>query len=266
MTAHTIIDAMYTTTPLVFGHRGAKAYAPMNTLPAFALAAEQGADGIELDVHRSHDGYPVIVHDFTVDTTTNGSGRVTEMSLRDLKALDAGSWFGPAFAGVQIPTLDEVFEAVGQRLFVNVEIKAEFPETDGVEEMVAACIARHQMQARVLISSFNPRTLERFRALLPDIPLGYLFNGQGANLPDGATYEAYHPHHELVTPSLVEQCRQQKQIINAWTINDPARASELQVLGVHGIITDAPDIVLNAVRSGATGAAQGSIAHAAPRP
>ncbi len=116
MSARSIIDAMYATSPLVFGHRGAKAYAPMNTIPSFELAAKQGAHGIELDVHRSKDGYPVIMHNFSVDETTNGTGRVTAMTLSELKALDAGSWFSPQFKGVTIPTLDEVFEAVGKRL------------------------------------------------------------------------------------------------------------------------------------------------------
>ncbi|MBC7809703.1 MAG: glycerophosphodiester phosphodiesterase, partial [Burkholderiales bacterium] len=146
---------------LVFGHRGAKAYAPMNTLPAYELAAEQGAHGIELDVHRSKDGYAVIVHDFKVDATSDGKGLVTEMTLAQLKRLDAGAWFDPKFAGTRIPTLDEVFESVGQRLFVNVEIKSDSLETDGVEQVVADCITRHNMQSRVIVSSFNPYTLHR---------------------------------------------------------------------------------------------------------
>nr|MCU0514644.1 glycerophosphodiester phosphodiesterase [Anaerolineae bacterium] len=153
--AHTMFPAGQT---LVFGHRGAKAYAPMNTLPAFELAATQGAHGIELDVHRSRDGYPVIVHDFTVDHTTDGRGLVTALTLAELKALDAGSWFSPAFAGTRIPTLDEVFAAVGQRLYINVEIKAAHEDSDGVEQVVADCIVRHAMQRRVLVSSFNPLT------------------------------------------------------------------------------------------------------------
>jgi glycerophosphoryl diester phosphodiesterase len=247
MTAQQIIDAMYARQPLVFGHRGASASAPMNTLPAFELAAAQGAHGIELDVHRSRDGHLVIIHDFTVDATTSGRGRVGEMSLHELKSLDAGSWFGPAFAGVQIPTLDEVFEVVGRRVLVNVELKTACAESSGLEEAVAACIARHQMHQRVLVSSFNPRALARFRAVLPDVPLGYLSEGASMPLPDEAAYEAYHPRHDLLTPRLVELCRQRRQILNVWTINDPARASDLQKLGVHGIITDAPDAIRDAL-------------------
>src|SRR5712692_10819012 len=214
MSAQSVIDAMYAKSPLVFGHRGAKAYASMNTIPSFELAAKQGAHGVELDVHRSKDGYPVIVHNFTVDETTNGTGRVTDMTLSELKALDAGGWFSPQFKGVTIPTLDEVFEAVGKRLFVNVEIKSESPHSDGVEQVVADCIKRHAMQERVLISSFNAPTLVRFRALMPDVPIGYLYEGKAATLPHDAPYEAFNPHHSLVTEELVKACRQRNVIIN----------------------------------------------------
>jgi glycerophosphoryl diester phosphodiesterase len=123
-----ILDEIYQGRTLVFGHRGAKAYAPMNTIPAFELAAQQGADGAELDVHLSRDGNPIILHDFSVDATTDGSGLARTMTLAQLKDLDAGGWFGDAFRGVRIPTLDEVFEAVGSRLYINVEIKSETVE------------------------------------------------------------------------------------------------------------------------------------------
>ncbi len=247
MSRHNIINARYTDTPLVFGHRGASAYAPMNTLPAFDLAALQGAHGIELDVHCSRDGHPVIIHDFTVDATTNGSGRVADLSLNDLKALDAGSWFGPAFAGVRIPTLDEVFETVGRHMFVNIEMKPDDAAAHRLEKAVAACITRHQMQQRVLVSSFHPPTLARFRAVLPEVPLGYLYQGTAVMLPPDAVYEAYHPYHSLVTPRLIEECLQHNQVLNVWTLNDPARAIELYDLGVHGFITDVPDILRNAL-------------------
>ena len=147
MNASEVIAAMYAGEVLVFGHRGARAYAPQNTIPAFELAVQQGAQGIELDVHRSRDGQLVILHNFDVDETTDGSGRITEKTLAEIKALDAGSKFAPEFAGTPIPTLDEVFEAVGKRLFVNVEIKSESVETDGVEQVVAECIRRHAMES-----------------------------------------------------------------------------------------------------------------------
>lgn len=251
-----LLETWYRQRPLVFGHRGAKDYAPMNTLPAFALAAEQGADGIELDVHLTRDGHVVVVHDFTVDATTNGSGRVTEMTLDELKALDAGSWFGDAFRGVTIPTLDEVFEAVGDSLLVNVEIKSKAVETDGVEQAVADVIARHDMTRRVIVSSFNPLTLNRFRDILPQVPIGFLYQaGMSIDTEEvmkqlGLKHEARHPHHSMIDAAYMAWAITEGYRVNAWTVNDAARAVELRELGVDAIITDAPDVILQAVRGG----------------
>jgi glycerophosphoryl diester phosphodiesterase len=247
LSAQTIIEAMYTCPPLVFGHRGAKAYAPMNTLPAFELAAAQGAQGIELDVHFSQDRRLVVLHDYTVDATTDGSGYAAALPLSELKMLDAGSWFAPEFAGTRIPTLDEVFEAVGERLLINVEIKSESVEPTGLEEAVADCIRRHDLQKRVLVSSFNVLALRRFRTIVPDVPLGYLYAQISVAGLEEAVFEAYHPHFERINPELVEQARRHRKFVNAWTVNDPARAIELCRMGVHGIITDNPDTVLAAL-------------------
>jgi glycerophosphoryl diester phosphodiesterase len=246
-----ILDDMYQGRTLVLGHRGARAYAPMNTLPAFELAVQQGADGIELDVHRSKDGYPVIVHDFTVDETTDGRGQVTEMTLAELKALDAGAWFGEAFRGTRIPTLDEVFEAVGKKVrVINVEIKFASDKTDGVEQVVADCITRHNMQTRVIISSFNPITLHRFRSIMPDVPIGFLYMGDQTwnQLMNNLPHEARHPYHEMIDAAYMEQARADGYRVNTWTVNDPVRAVELRNLGVDSIITDNPDTIIGALR------------------
>jgi len=246
--------AVYSGGMLVFGHRGAKAYAPMNTLPAFELALAQGAHGIELDVHRSKDGWPVICHDFTVDATSNGTGLVTQMTLAELKALDAGSWFSSAFAGVQIPTLDEVFEAVGHKLIVNVEIKSmDVDQTDGVEQAVADCIRRHAMMDRVIVSSFNPHTLIRFRRIAPEVAIGFLHMAAAAmptaEIMADQPHEAFHPYYQDITPELVVQTHAAGRVINTWTVNDPADALRLRDWGVDCVITDNPDVILQALRS-----------------
>ena len=246
-----ILNAMYTTTLLIFGHSGAQAYAPSNTLPAFLLAAEKGAHGTELDVHRSKDGHPVCLHDFTVDASTNGTGRVADLTLEELKALDAGSWFSQDFAGEKIPTLDEVFEAIGQKLFINVEIKSITEETDGIEQCVADCILRHDMSERVFISSFNPLTLKRFREILPDVPIGFLYGKESPaiahELIKDISVEAIHPESSLITSELVEKAHADGQRVNAWTVNDSKRAAELRDLGVDCIITDVPDKLISAI-------------------
>jgi len=249
-----LLDRWYQGGTLVFGHRGAKAYAPMNTIPAFELAVEQGADGIELDVHRSKDGHAVVVHDFTVDSTTDGSGRVTEMTLAQLKELDAGHWFGESFRGVRIPTLDEVFEAVGGRVYINIEIKSDSQETDGVEQVVADAIARHNLAQRVIVSSFNPLTLQRFRAIMPEVPIGFLYQAdmstdtQGIMQRLGLKHEARHPHHAMIDADYMAWAKAEGYRVNTWTVNEAARAVELRDLGVDAIITDAPDLILKAVR------------------
>jgi glycerophosphoryl diester phosphodiesterase len=253
------LTSVYGGRTLVLGHRGAKAYAPMNTIPAFELAADQGADGVELDVHLTKDGHPVIVHDFTVDSTTDGSGLVREMTLAEVKALDAGSWFGPEFAGLRVPTLGEVFEAVGQRLFINVEIKSETVETDGVEQVVADVIVAHGMRDRVIVSSFNPYALQRFRAIMPDVPIGFLYQTGYQPVGDvdmlalmnslNVGYEALHPHQLMIDADYMAAARQSGHFVNTWTVNDPARAVELRDLGVNAIITDNPDTVIAALKA-----------------
>lgn len=256
MTARDLLHQWYQGRTVVWGHRGAKAYAPMNTLPSFELAMQQGVHGVELDVHRSKDGHPVILHDYTVDGTTNGTGTITEMTLAEIKALDAGSYFGEAFKGVQIPTLDEVFDLVGQKIVVNVEIKGESPVSDGVEQVVADCIVRHNMQAHVILSSFNPTILKRFHQILPQIPLGYL-ETVGYEPPGVGTEaairreecEAWHPGEMLLAsdPSALDAAKAAGQYINVWTCNDPERAKRLRDRGVDALITDCPDVILKAI-------------------
>src|SRR5436853_1370309 len=125
MQAELGLGYLYPHVPLVLGHRGASGYAPENTLSAFNLAMDQGADGVELDVTLSADGVPVVIHDDTLDRTTSGHGPVGALTLAQLKRLDAGyaAQFGKQFAGERLPTLAEVFAAYGQRTFINVELK-----------------------------------------------------------------------------------------------------------------------------------------------
>ena len=250
MAFHTIRDAMESGQSLVFGHRGAMAYAPMNTLAAFELAYKQGAAGIELDVHCSKDGHPVIVHNFTLDETTNGEGAVSGKSLAELKTLDAGGWYADDFAGEPIPSLDEVFESLGKKLLINIEIKSILPNTDGLEQATADCIQRHQMQARVLVSSFSPYALQRFKRILPTVMTGFLYASEAqtdiqavaADIP----HQARHPHHNMVDETYMRWAKANHYYVNTWTVNSPERARELKKLGVNAVITDCPDMIMAA--------------------
>lgn len=240
---------IYPERTLIFGHRGASAYAPQNTIPAFELAVTQGADGIELDVHLSADGVPVVIHDFTVDHTTNGAGAVHEMTLAQLKQLDAGVKFDPKFAGIPIPTLEEVFQAVGQ-LFINIEIKA---DDSGIESAVAALIAKYELTERVAVSSFNPEILRRFSGVMSSVAIGLLYMPEEGFdprlvLPD-LKCEALHPYHEIIDAAYMANAKQQGYTVNTWTVNDPMRAVQLRDLGVNGIITDNPDTIITALKA-----------------
>jgi glycerophosphoryl diester phosphodiesterase len=236
-------------------HRGASAAAPPNTLAAFEKAAELGADGVEFDVHLSADGVPVVIHDFNVDSTTDGSGRVAEMTLAQLKQLDAGSHFDPAFADERIPTLEEVLEAVGSQLLLNIELKSTSLRDNGLEWAVIAQVERHNLDNRVLLSSFNPLSLRRAKKVAPHIPVGLLYSPslplplRRAWLAPLAPHEARHPEHTMVDAHYVAWARRRGYRVNAWTVDDPDEMRRLIGLGVDGIITNVPDVLRGVLKT-----------------
>jgi glycerophosphoryl diester phosphodiesterase len=234
---------------LNLAHRGASAVAPQNTLAAFERAAALGADGVELDVRLSSDAVPVVIHDATVDATTDGSGRVAAMTLARLKRLDAGAWFDPAFAGERIPTLEEVLEAFGDRLLLNIELKSAGLRDDALERAVAALIKQHDVSERVLVSCFNPLALRRIKQLAPHLPVGLLTAAEtsfalrrrwSASI---APHEARHPEHTIVDADYIVWARQHGYRVVTWTVDEPDEMRRLIDLGVDGIITNVPDVL-----------------------
>lgn len=285
-----VIQAFLDKRPLVYGHRGSRAYAPMNTIPAFELAIQQGADGIELDVQLSADRELVIIHDFTVDGTTDGTGAVGDLLFAELRELNAAARFTPMaeplqghiphYPFIMIPTLEEVFSLVKDLapadFIVNVEIKAPYcteeggfaagstayndaAEDNGIEALVADCIDRYHMARNVIVSSFNPPTLKRFKALKPSIPVGFLVEEASPsytttlidqylpNITGKSGHEAWHPRYSMVNPELVAAERNRGRLTQVWTVNDPQLAWELVSWGVTGIITDMPDRIKEAL-------------------
>ena len=252
MRHHSLREALNSGETLVFGHRGAMAQAPMNTLAAFELAFAQGADGIELDIQLSRDGHLVVIHDYTVDATTDGQGSVADMTLEELKQLDAGSWYADRFAGQRIPTLGEVFAAFGDSLLVNVEIKPISDQSGAVETAVANHIRRFQMQSRTIVSSFDPQSLRRFHEVCPEVMTGFLYMTGLVDDIDALiaelSHEARHPWHEQIDENYMNWARAQGYYINVWTVNDVERALQLQTLGVNAIITDEPGRIISALK------------------
>jgi glycerophosphoryl diester phosphodiesterase len=239
----------------VFAHRGASSLAPENTLPAFEKALEMGVDGIELDVQCSKDGIPMVMHNFTVDTTTNSHGPVASFTAAELAQLDAGSHFGEGYTGVGVPALREVLDLVGSACRINVEIKSR-DLTGGCEvEPLIELIRHRNLYDQVIVSSFNPVSLIKLRWLDSKVELGLLY---GDPLP---TYlseawlspiiapEALHPHNGLVDADLVCRAHSQSRAVNTWTVNDVERARHLQQLGVDAIISDVPGQIMAALAS-----------------
>ena len=241
--------------PAIFAHRGARCVAPENTLPAFAAALEMGVDGIELDVHRTADAQLVVIHDFVVDGTTDGSGPVAAMTAAEVTRLDAGSHFSAVFAGTPVPLLEEVLDLVGNRCPINLEIKSMDPYANDASDLVAMLIRHRNLYRQVIVSSFNPVTLIKLRHLDPKIALGMLY---GAEMPlflrqtwAGAPIcpEAQHPHHALIDANYMAWVRGLGTAVNTWTVNDVAEAQRLARLGVDVIMTDVPDQISAGLRS-----------------
>ena len=222
----------------IWAHRGASADAPENTLVGFVAAEAAGADGIELDVHLSRDGVPVVIHDERVERTTDGRGAVSELRLGELRRLDAGSWFSPRFAGEPIPVLEEVLDWADDRLRLNIEIK------DASAGRALLDLLPRYPRARVLVSSFNHRLLESLRRVEPRLPLGFLFEEEGWQrvlrraLACGA--ESLHPREDRVSRPLLAACKRARLAVYPWTLDEPGRIRALRRLGIDGLFTNDP--------------------------
>jgi glycerophosphoryl diester phosphodiesterase len=238
------MESYYLERPLVMAHRGAKDVAPENTLAAFEAAHDLGADAIELDVTRCATGEIIVLHDDTVERTTNGTGRAEALPLDALRALDAGSWFDAHYAGERLPLLEEVLAQMGHRVRFNIEIKGRSLSSDGIEAEVAAMLRRHGLVQETIISSFNPAALWRMRRAAPELGRGLLYAGDmplalrrawGRHL---VKPQALHPHYGMVDAVYVAWAHRKGYRVNVWTVNEPDDIRRMADLGVDAIITD----------------------------
>jgi len=224
--------------PFVWAHRGASRRAPENTLAAFALAADSGADGIECDVHLSRDGVPVVIHDETLARTTDGRGAVGAKTLSELRRLDAGGWFGPAWGGEPIPTLEEVLSFAGSTLRVNIEIKSSAAGR-AVLELLAAW-----PEARVLISSFDHRLLAALRRESATLPLGFLCESRlwrrAFRRAVSQRAESFHPRRDRLSPAMLKACHDAGLKVYPWTVDSPVEMRSLLRRHVDGWFTNEP--------------------------
>ncbi|MCM3785510.1 glycerophosphodiester phosphodiesterase [Neobacillus mesonae] len=246
------IAAAHSAPTAVIAHRGAAGYAPENTMASFELAYRMKSDMIELDVQRSRDGELVVIHDLSVDRTTNGTGEVRMLTLAELRGLDAGGWFGGEFSGQQIPSFEEVLAHYsGKGIGFLIELKA--PELyPGIERQVADALIKYgydQMgPGQVILQSFNQESMAAFHEMLPTIPTGVLIEDPADltsdKLDEYRTYASYvNPHVYAMEPSLVDQIHARGMKVYAWTLRKREDVEFLLDMGVDGIITDYPDYV-----------------------
>ena len=226
---------------LVIAHRGASGTCPENTLAAFRRAEELGAGMIELDVQLARDGAVVVMHDWTLERTTDGSGAVRERTLAELRALDAGAWFAPAFRGERVPTLGEVL--AGVRLPVNVELKP--VGDDGLDERTLAVVEAAKATDRVVFSSFDPQALVRIRARARDARMAVLWEepaiADAVRWAERVGARTLHVRKDVITKDTVVAARAAGLGVFAWTVNDRAESSRLEEAGIEWVFTDFPE-------------------------
>jgi glycerophosphoryl diester phosphodiesterase len=225
-------------------------------MAAFRRAVEMGARFIETDMHLTRDVRVVAIHDSTLDRTTSGSGLVHLQSLEEIRALDAGAWFGSrsaeSFAGERVPALDEILRFAKERnVIFYLEIKSD--SAWGVEHAVVAALRDTGEAARVVILSFDPATLESVNRLDKTLMTGYLCEHPSNDLVERAVRAGARqlvPRGDLVTPSLVEKAHQAGLQVVAWTINEPEQMRRLIAAGTDGIMTDYPDRLASILKEG----------------
>ncbi|MEV0201329.1 glycerophosphodiester phosphodiesterase family protein [Nonomuraea sp. NPDC050691] len=240
--------------PVAVAHRGASAYAPENTVAAFELAAEQGADMYELDVQETRDHRLVLMHDTTLARTTDAEKvfpgrapwRVSGLSLAEIRKLDAGSWFDGDYEGERVPTLAETLRAMsdsGMGLLLEIKAPHLYP---GIESRVAAELRRSPAwlePGRLVVQSFDWDSIRRFHALMPDVPVGLLGTPSAGRLAELARFaDQINPPYRDITSAYVRLVHARGMRVLTWTVDDPAVMRRMLAHGVDGVISNRPDV------------------------
>jgi len=228
---------------LVIAHRGARGNAPENTLAAFRLGIEHGCDAIELDVHLSKDGEIIVIHDDTLDRTTDSKGFINDLTLEELKRADAGRWFHESFEGERIPTLEEVFDLAPAGMMINVEIKGSYGRK--MEPALLELIHRKNRLQDVVVSSFDHKSLHYLKQLEPEIKIGLLYDANVMSHPAfanafGLPVYSLHPQYKRIRAEDVQESVKSGLKVFPYTINDEEKMKLAIQSGVSGIITDYP--------------------------
>jgi glycerophosphoryl diester phosphodiesterase len=238
--------------PLVIAHRGASAYYPENTLPALAGAIEMGADMVEFDVQLTADKEVVVFHDEKISRCTDGSGKISDHTLAQLKKLDAGSWFDKKFRNTKILTLAEALDICRDQIAVNIEIKAEAVNRMffcGIEEKCLKMVELARMARHVIFSSFEPRAIMHLKEIDGNAPVAVLFEKKhyDKQLPSQIakllSADAFHCSRSQLCKKWLEDIKTHGLPLNVYTVDDPGSMKRLIAQGVSGIFTNKPDVL-----------------------
>ena len=249
-------SALFPSSPVIMGHRGARGLAPENTLAAFDRAAELGIP-FELDTMVCATGELVVIHDWELDRLAGVPGRVAETPWSELTRLDVGSHFSADYAGEPIPLLAEVLRRLGPQVLINIEVKADRDTDNGlVADTLVELLQEMCLADRVIVTSFSPLLLEAVRLRDPTILRGQIYRGFSAYKDSSfveklvlsrllfnskAQPDLLMMDHQRAKAGYVRRMKRRGYRIFTWTVNDPARAAELFAMGVDGVITDYPD-------------------------
>lgn len=244
----------------VIAHRGASGHAPENTIPAFLTALDMGADWIELDVHLSKDGVPIVIHDATLERTTNGQGTVSDASWLDLSKLDAGSWYGEEFARTPIPSLRQVLDTIGDRATLLIELKVDGQGQlyKGLVDSVLSDIQEANSSKYCILQAFSSEYLKEIKDSQTSIPYHKLIIDEYSPLPfytdekwqwgylnDSLYYQAVNPYFKTLTSGRIASRQRAGYKVYPYTVNQESDMRLLIHWGVNGIITNYPDIALS---------------------
>ena len=231
--------------PLNIAHRGASGHAPENTMAAFRLAVEQGADWIELDVHQTADGHLVVLHDLTLKRTAGDPSPVQTLTLKQIKKFDVGLWWDKAYRGERVPTLDEVLAFAEGRIRVQIELKHGSSLYPGIEKRLIEIIARHRAENRTAVSSFETEALKTLRELDDKIPLGLLTRKTRPRdileEAESLKVRSIHISTRRLSKDLLTQAHLNDLPLYAYTVNRPSLMKRYLAMGADGLFTNFPD-------------------------
>ncbi|MBX3149297.1 hypothetical protein KF728_04000 [Candidatus Obscuribacterales bacterium] len=229
--------------PLVIAHRGGKKWAPENTMAGFAKSLKAGADGVELDIHRCKSGELVVIHDETLDRTTDGKGFIKDKTWDELKTLSAGKWYSDEFAEEKLPLLTDVLKLADGKMIVNIEIKNSPIEYPGIEDDLAKVLKDYKYPEKILISSFDHELIRRVHKKMPNIEAAFLDAGIVADVGKYANSigaKAWNAGYSEMRADAVERAHKAGLAVNVWTVDGTKHWNDMLEIKVDGIVTDDP--------------------------